>query len=116
MEANLLQIIYKCMKYTSGLAVVRERQILIYRVESEFIFAVRHAISILKLCTFMCFCVYADSYFKFSSELSYFVILLFYNGIEEQAREGEILACVPKSGNLYEVTLNENSLVDLMLL
>ncbi|CAC5400025.1 unnamed protein product [Mytilus coruscus] len=33
---------------------------------------------------------------------------------EEQVGEGEILACVPKSGNLYEVTLNENDSVDLI--
>ncbi|CAC5374202.1 unnamed protein product [Mytilus coruscus] len=34
--------------------------------------------------------------------------------IEEQVGEGEILACVPKSVNLYEVTLNENDSVDLI--
>ncbi|CAC5379786.1 unnamed protein product [Mytilus coruscus] len=72
----------RSQQLTSGLAVVRERRVLIYRVESEFILPVSAA-SVIK-------------------------------SIEEQVGEGEILACVPKSGNLYEVTLNENDSVDLI--
>ena len=34
--------------------------------------------------------------------------------IEEQVGEGEILACVPKSGNLFEITLSNDDSVDLI--
>ena len=34
--------------------------------------------------------------------------------IEEQVGEGEILACVPKSGNLFEITLRNDDSVDLI--
>ena len=34
--------------------------------------------------------------------------------VEEKVGEGEVLACVPKSGNLFEITLKENDSVELI--